>query len=516
MTIANREQPNESHRVDVVGPAGRVLVVDDHARARESVIDVLRHAGYAVAGLASAVEALALLEREAFDVVITDLQMPGVDGLEFIRRLTQRRLPTQVIMITAHATIASAVEAMRHGAFDYLEKPFDALRLERLTAQAMERRRLCDPEQGPASSRAAAASTGRCAADDDDLGMVGKSPAIEQLRRRIRQVAPTDETVLITGESGAGKELVARAIHRLSRRARGPLVSLNCPALSPQLADSELFGHRRGAFTGADADRIGRFELARGGAILLDEITEIDLPLQAKLLRVLQERTFEPVGASESQDADVRVIASTNRDLAAEIAAGRFREDLYYRLAVVPLELPPLRQRGDDVQLLAQHFLERAARRLERSPFELTSDARALLAGYHWPGNVRELENLITRACVLSPGPAIAAAEIEPWLQAGEGGGMGLGGANAGELVGARLDEIERAMIVATLERFAGNRAKAASALGIGVRTLSGKLRTYGYAPRTREFTPTSAGGHRQHPPLASADSAARRERRSA
>ena len=246
-------------------------------------------------------------------------------------------------MITAHATIASAVEAMRLGAFDYLEKPFDAGSLEQRRragdgAPAVVRRRRSD-----------ATASGRGDAERTILGMVGDSAAMEQLRQRIRQVAPTDETVLICGESGTGKELVARAIHAASRRAGRPLVSLNCPALSPQLAESELFGHRRGAFTGADADRTGRFELAAGGTIFLDEITEIDLPLQAKLLRVLQERTFEPVGSSETRTADVRVIASTNRDLAAEIAAGRFREDLYYRLAVVPLELPPLRQRGGDV-----------------------------------------------------------------------------------------------------------------------------------------------------------------------
>ena len=519
MTRTTRETVGNAQGADAPRSPGRVLVVDDHAAARESVIDVLRLSGYDAIGLASAVEALALVERTAFDVVITDLQMPGLDGLEFIRQLSRRRFRSQVIMITAHATIASAVEAMRFGAFDYLEKPFDASRLEKLVAQAMDRQRLCDPDEAsPLTGRTASkVKAPHDAPLADDLGMVGNSAAIERLRQRIRQVAPTDETVLICGESGAGKELVARAIHRLSRRSRGPLVSLNCPALSPQLAESELFGHRRGAFTGADADRVGRFELARGGAILLDEITEIDLPLQAKLLRVLQERTFEPVGASDSQDADVRVIASTNRDLAAEIAAGRFREDLYYRLAVVPLELPPLRDRGDDVQLLAEHFLERAARRLERPRLELASDARALLRAYHWPGNVRELENLITRACVLNQGAAITAAEIQPWLQRPDGADPADDQAlAAGEFVGARLDEVERAMIVATLDRFAGNRAKTAEALGIGVRTLSGKLRTYGYAPRAREITPGSSGATRQNLPNGSADPAARRSRQSA
>lgn len=503
---------------------GRVLVVDDHAAVRESVIDVLRQAGYQVEGLASAVEALPLLERTAFDVVVTDLQMPAMDGLEFIRQMSQRRLPTQVIMITAHATIASAVEAMRFGAFDYLEKPFDVTRLEELVARAMERRQLCGDDEATLVTRPAGIAKPRAAAVDslDAMGMIGNSPAMRLLRERISQVAPTDETVLICGESGTGKELVARAVHSLSRRASGPLVSLNCPALSPQLAESELFGHRRGAFTGADADRVGRFELAKGGAILLDEITEIDLPLQAKLLRVLQERTFELVGSSETRQADVRVIASTNRDLAAEIAGGRFREDLYYRLAVVPLELPPLRTRGDDVQLLADYFLDRAAKRLSRERLELAADTRELLAAYHWPGNVRELENIITRACVLNGGAPIAAGDIRPWLQQPEGidfGNAPSGGRAAIHALPAagNLDEMERAMIVATLQRFGGNRSQTAAALGIGVRTLSGKMRAYGFAPRTREFGgPGDFTHHRQFSPIDPANSAVAMNRRTA
>lgn len=502
MALATPKRPG----ADAPRSLGRILVVDDHVAARASVIDVLRCAGYAVEGLASAVEALPLLDRRAFDVVITDLQMPGIDGLEFIGQLSRRRLPTQVIMITAHATIASAVEAMRLGAFDYLEKPFDVVSLERVVARAMERGRLCAPDEAKlASDRGAVGG---------DLGMVGASAAMERLRRRLRQVAPTDETVLICGESGTGKELVARAIHAASRRAERPLVSLNCPALSPQLAESELFGHRRGAFTGADADRTGRFESAEGGTLFLDEITEIDLPLQAKLLRVLQERTFEPVGSSETRNADVRIIASTNRDLQAEIAAGRFREDLYYRLAVVPLELPPLRERECDVQALAAHFLDRAARRLQRPRVELAPDARELLAAYHWPGNVRELENLVTRACVLNQGAAISAAEIRPWLQQPESVDE-VGDERSPELAGARLDDLERATIVATLQKFAGNRAKTAAALGIGVRTLSGKLRLYGFAPRTREFA-EEGGGDRQKLPMRAAEVAAAPARRRA
>lgn len=459
--------------------AGRILVVDDHAAARESVADVLRHAGYQVECLASAVEALPRLRRETVDVVITDLQMPGMDGLELIRQINERRLRVQVLMITAHATIASAVEAMRHGAFDYLEKPFDATRLEQLVARAMERGRLLEPEPGPAPH-----ATERLASDAS--GMVGNSRAMRELCDRIAQVAPTDETVLICGESGTGKELVARAIHAHSRRAGGPLVSLNCPALSAQLTESELFGHRRGAFTGAESDRVGRFEMAHGGTILLDEITEIDLPLQAKLLRVLQERTFERVGCSETRTTDARVVASTNRELGEEVAAGRFRQDLYYRLEVVPLVLPPLREREDDVQLLADHFLARAAHRLSRQVCELDSCARELFAAYHWPGNVRELENIITRACVLNEGQTITADQLRPWLEQPDLVGST---AEAALPVGSRLEDVERQMILATLEHYEGHRAKAAQALGIGVRTLSGKLRNYGIAPHARDFS---------------------------
>jgi transcriptional regulator with GAF, ATPase, and Fis domain len=317
--------------------------------------------------------------------------------------------------------------------------------------------------------------------------MIGSSPAMCELRARIVQVATTDETVLICGESGTGKELVARSIHALSRRSSGPFVSLNCPVLSAQLTESELFGHKRGAFTGAEADRTGRFELGHGGSILLDEVTEIDPGLQAKLLRVLQERSFERVGSSETIHVDVRVLATTNRDLPAEIVAGRFREDLYYRLAVLPITLPPLRERPGDALELAEHFLAHAALRLERKTFSLEPAACELLANYRWPGNVRELQNVITRACVLSPGELIRADLIRPWLANLERSASS--DCPAGNLT---LDEAERRMIVTTLERFSGHRAKTAEALGIGIRTLSGKLRSYGYAPREKDFARTS------------------------
>jgi DNA-binding NtrC family response regulator len=464
-----------------------VLVVDDHASAREAVADVLRCADYEVTTCASASEALGRLAAMCVDVVVTDLQMPGMDGLEFICEIERRRFDVQVLMITAHASVGSAVEAMRHGAFDYIEKPFDAVKLERSVSQACERKRL---HAVPTAGSAVGNSAGGPPAV---MGMIGSSPAMQHLRQRIAQVATTDETVLICGESGTGKELVAKTIHALSRRTGGQMVSLNCPALSAQLTESELFGHKRGAFTGADSDRTGRFEMAHGGSILLDEVTEIDLTLQSKLLRVLQERSFERVGSSETVSVDVRVMATTNRDLPAEIAEGRFREDLYYRLAVVPIVVPPLRDRKDDVQELIHYFLSQASERLNRGPFTMELSACKLLASYDWPGNVRELQNIVTRACVLNQGSPIRAEELRPWLRLENDipAPVSHESSESQLPVGMTLDEIERRMIVATLEQFNGHRAKTAAALGIGLRTLSGKLRDYGYAPRERDFAKT-------------------------
>jgi DNA-binding NtrC family response regulator len=451
---------------------GRVLVVDDHAPARESMADVLRHAGHQVNCVSSAVEALGLLADHAYDVVVTDYQMPGVNGLEFIRQMERRQQQSQILMVTAHASVSSAVEAMRHGAFDYIEKPFDAEQLEELVSRALAHGKLMcggEPLQPalPTSSN-----------------MIGSSPAMQALREAIAQAAPTPETILICGESGTGKELVARDIHAASDRHAKPLVSLNCPVLSAHLMESELFGHERGAFTGAEAARSGRFELADGGSILLDEITEVELTLQAKLLRVLQEKTFERVGSNESIHVDVRVLATTNRDLREAVDSGKFREDLYYRLAVVPLRVPPLRERREDIPELIEHFLQRAALRLRKDACTFETSAIDLLSSHNWPGNVRELENIVTRASVLNRGGAVRADDLRPWLI----------GSNAPTTAttqlpaGMSLEEMERRLIEATLERFDGHRAKTAEALGIGLRTLTGKLKDYGCAPRARRL----------------------------
>lgn len=472
MNVATSLKPPDAG----AAPAGRVLVVDDHRQARESMADILRQAGHRIECVSSAVEALQTLDGQSFDVVITDLQMPGMSGLDFMRQLQRRPHGAQVVMVTAYASVASAVEAMKYGAFDYLEKPFAAERLENLVARAIERGRMLDAELRLSSA----------GLSGENVAMIGSSRPMQTLRARLALAAPTCETILISGESGAGKELVARSVHAASRRAATPMVSLNCPVLSAQLMESELFGHERGAFTGADTARTGRFELADQGTILLDEISEIDLGLQAKLLRVLQERAFERVGSSKTISVDVRVLATTNRDLRAEVAAGRFREDLFFRLAVIPLEIPPLRERRDDIGELTDHFLRRAAARLHREPCELAAGARQLLAEYHWPGNVRELENLITRASVLNDGRAIAADDLRPWLI--DAAGSAAVAPRDEVPLGLSLREMERKMIQATLEHFDGHRAKTAEALGIGIRTLSGKLKEYGYAPRAKRL----------------------------
>ncbi|WP_442484913.1 sigma-54-dependent transcriptional regulator [Aeoliella sp. SH292] len=450
----------------------RILIVDDHARARESVARALESTGYRVHSCASAVEGLAHLKCHTCDVVITDLQMPGMDGLEFIQEIVRLAISTQVLMVTAHASVGTAVEAMRLGAFDYLEKPFDIDRLESAVASACSQGRIVTGEHRGET------------VGSSDRSMVGESLAMQSLRRQISQIGRTDETVLICGESGVGKELVARSLHMASSRAGKELVSLNCPVLSEQLTESELFGHRRGAFTGADADRVGRFELAQGSTLLLDEITEINLGLQAKLLRVLQERTFEPVGSSSSIQADVRVLASTNRDLRQEVARGRFREDLFYRLNVVPIEVPPLRNRREDIPHLAAHFVAQANARLGGPPRELETNAIELMVDYHWPGNVRELQNVVTRACVLADRESIAADTLRPWLEVSHETPQPP--TEPVVPLDITLADLERQVILATLERHAGHRARTAAALGIGLRTLSGKLRTYGVAPRER------------------------------
>ncbi|MFP4144966.1 MAG: sigma-54-dependent transcriptional regulator, partial [Phycisphaeraceae bacterium] len=385
----------------------KVLVVDDKQMMRDSVGAILRRAGFGVVAAGDGEAALRLLARHRPAAVITDLKMPEMDGLELLTRMRQADDQLPVVLMTAYGTVNDAVRAMKDGAFDFIQKPFEGDQLVMVIRRAVEHRRLV---QENAALKSEAGDAGRM------HQLIGQSPVMRQIGGQIEQIAASSAGVLIAGESGTGKEVVARAIHAASPRRDRVMLCLNCAALSSSLLESELFGHEKGAFTGADQLRKGRFELADGGTLLLDEISEISPELQAKLLRVLQEGQFERVGSSTSMDVDVRIIATTNRDLTQSIAAGEFRQDLYYRLNVLPIHLPPLRERPGDIPLLAEHFLSKLARREGREPRAFDDEALRLLESYDWPGNVRELHNICERASVLSQGPEIPAGLIQPWL----------------------------------------------------------------------------------------------------
>ncbi|MFW6154679.1 MAG: sigma-54-dependent transcriptional regulator [Planctomycetota bacterium] len=439
----------------------RIGVVDDNEIMRDSLVATLEAAGCDVVGFASA-EAMLAAAGERFDLLITDLKMPGMDGIALLQRLRQAGVDTPVILMTAYGTIDTAVEAMRFGAYDYITKPFDGDKILALVDRAIAHGQL---QRENEVLRAELSETFKA----DRL--IGVSPACDEITKRIALVANSQATVLIQGESGTGKEVIARTIHASSHRRSKPMLAVNCAALSKGLLESELFGHEAGAFTGADKLRRGRFELADGGTLLLDEISEMDQALQAKLLRVLQEKTFERVGSSISRSVDVRVIVTTNRDLKQWVAEGKFRADLYYRLNVVPIVVAPLRRRPQDIEPLAEYFNQQVARREGRPPKQLTRAALAALRRYRWPGNVRELQNIIERANVLTERGLIDEDLIAPWLD----------GAADEELPadGDLLADMERNLILSTLKRFDGHRGRTSAALGIGVRTLGLKLKRY-------------------------------------
>ena len=442
----------------------RIAVIDDQELMRDSLTQTLCRAGYKVEGFASGLAGLAELKSSQFDVVITDLKMPGLDGVGLIRQMRQEGVDSVVIVMTAHGTVSSAVEAMKLGAFDYIQKPFGADQIELLVQRALQHRRLHRENEAL-----------RVSVDDYLRGrqMIGDSPSMLQVREKIQQVAVSDATVLIEGQSGTGKEMVARAIHAASRRSKGPLLCLNCAALSSTLLESELFGHEKGAFTGADRVRKGRFELADGGTLVLDEISEIAVNLQAKLLRVLQDKEFERVGSSVTRQVDVRVVATTNRDLLAWVKEGKFREDLFYRLSVLPIHLPPLHHRREDIIPLAKYFLEEISKREGHKALKLARGAERLLVEYHWPGNVRELENLMERAWVLREGLVIGDKVLAGWLN------RQLGDDRSGGRAGHLLEDMERQLVFDTLDKHQGHRQRTATALGIGLRTLGLKLKRW-------------------------------------
>ncbi|MDQ3365513.1 MAG: sigma-54 dependent transcriptional regulator [Myxococcota bacterium] len=444
----------------------RILVADDEAGLREFLTDTLELDAHTVVAAKDGREAAKLLDERGFDLVLTDLKMPFLDGMGLLRKVRAEQPEVEVIVMTAHGTVDNAVEAMKLGAFEYLQKPIsgpDELRL--LVARAVERRGLKDRVDG----------ADRRLGDERSGGppLTYGDPAMRPVVEAIEKVARTSATVLLLGESGTGKEVAARAIHAQSPRATHPFMAINCAALSEQLLESELFGHEKGAFTGATERKRGRLELADGGTFFLDEIGELKGELQAKLLRVIQERRFERVGGTRTLEVDVRWIAATNRDLRAMIDDGRFREDLYHRFAVFPIKLPPLRDRKDDLLPLARSLLDRIARDLKRTLPRLTPSAEKRLLAASWRGNVRELQNTLERAAILADADTIDATHI--WLEEGAEKPIAPAGGEVRPLV-----ELEKEAILHALEVVGGNRRRAAELLGIGERTLYDKLKKYG------------------------------------
>ncbi|TAJ27600.1 MAG: sigma-54-dependent Fis family transcriptional regulator [Nitrospirae bacterium] len=385
----------------------KILIVDDERSMRDVLSIMLKRAGYEVAVAADGDEAIEQISKEPFDLVITDLKMPKVGGLEVLKAAKKASSETVVLVITAFASTESAVEAMKCGAYDYLTKPFQVDEVQLIIRNALEKRRLSTENMLLKREMASQASFAQ---------IVGQSEAMQKVFEMVRKVADSKSNVLICGESGTGKELIARAIHYNSSRSRMPFVAVNCSALPEPLLESELFGHMKGSFTGAVAHKAGIFEVADGGTILLDEIGETSPATQVKLLRVIQEREFRRVGGTRDVKVDVRIIAATNKDLEKAVAEGTFREDLYYRLDVIPIQLPPLRLRSGDIPLLAQHFLERFARGSGKTALALTPEAMQLLVAHEWRGNVRELENLIERAVAFASSPQITEEDIRGWL----------------------------------------------------------------------------------------------------
>jgi len=443
----------------------RILIVDDEANARTALAELLRDEGYAVETAADGFKALPKLEEFAPDVVVTDLKMPGLSGLELLQKVRERDAECVVIVMTAFGAVESAVQAMRQGAADYLTKPVNVEELSLVLKREVERKRL----------RAEAGQLRERLSEKHRINnIIGASPAMQQVFDAVLQVAPSRASVLIAGESGTGKELIAAAIHEHSPRAKKPFVKLHCAALAESLLESELFGHERGSFTGAVGRREGRFEQADGGTLFLDEIGEISPAIQVKLLRFLQEHEFERVGGNQTIKVDVRVITATNRNLLQRVKDGQFREDLYYRLNVVNVEMPPLRARPSDIPLLASHFLAKYARENGKQLDGFTDEALAQLANYEWPGNVRELENAIERAVVVSKKPRIGVEDFAAAIATAQKRPDGMPA-----IPGAKMDDLERYAILKTLEHTGGSTSRAAEILGISPRTIQYRLQQY-------------------------------------
>lgn len=445
----------------------RILVVDDEQSHRTMLKAVLTGEGYDVAEADDGMSAIKAVENESFDLVLMDIRMGDIDGIEAMREIKKSSPSVPVIMMTAYASIKTAVAALKSGAYDYLTKPLDIEELKILVQKALEHYRLHEEN---------ILLKERLADRFDFSQIIGKSRPMKALFETLSMIAPSDATVLIYGESGTGKELVANAIHQNSPRARKPFIKVSCAALPETLLESELFGHERGAFTGALTRKAGRFQLANQGAIFLDEVGEMSWATQVKLLRVLQEREFEPLGSTKTIQVDIRVIAATNKDLEAEVREGRFREDLFYRLNVVPIHLPPLRERKEDIPLLAESFFQqyKAAR---QSPIKgFLPKTLDIMMRYDWPGNIRELENAVERALLLCRGEYIAPEDLPPNVQ----GARDQDRPMVSVPYGMKLKDVEREVILQALADSHGNRTQTARILGISRKTLQNKLKEYG------------------------------------
>lgn len=449
----------------------KILVADDETSHRQMIEAVLAAEGYEVTQAEDGQAAISAVEDRFYDLVIMDVRMPNVDGIQALQKIKQISPDIPVIIMTAYASVGSAVDALKSSAYDYLIKPLDIDELKILVDKALRHHQL---EQENLYLKE------RLSDRFDFSNIIGRSPSMTRLFETVALVAPSEATALIVGESGTGKELIANAIHQNSPRKDRPLIIVNCAALPETLLESELFGHEKGAFTGAITRKQGRFQLAHNSSIFLDEIAEMAPATQAKILRVLQEREFEPVGSTQTIKVDTRVIAATNKNLEEEIQAGRFREDLYYRLNVVTVDLPPLRQRREDIPLLADFFLKQYAEKNRRLIKGFTPRATDLLMRYEWPGNVRELENIIERAVIMARGEMITPLEFPNDLQNLD---EALKESRIDLTPGRSLKEVEKVLILRTLEETGGNRTHAARILGISRRTLQLKLKEYGINP---------------------------------
>ena len=452
----------------------KILVVDDEQSLREVLSIMLKRTGYAVTSVADGEEAIELLNKDIFDLVITDLRMPKIDGMEVLKAAKSASPETVVLIITAFASADSAVEAMKQGAYDYLTKPFQVDEVQLIIRNALEKRRLTTENILLKREMASQSSFSQ---------LVGQSDAMEKVFDVVRKVADSKSNVLICGESGTGKELVARAIHYNSSRNALPFVAVNCSAVPETLLESELFGHMKGSFTGAISNKAGLFEVANGGTVFLDEIGDTTPTIQVKLLRVIQEREFRRVGGTQDVKVDVRIVAATNKDLEKAVADGSFREDLYYRLDVIPIRLPPLRMRSGDIPLLVNHFLERFSRESGKPLPVLSSEAMCVLLGHEWRGNVRELENLIERVVAFSVGGTVTDTDIQGWLhrsvsaQPQQGAPLEL--TDDGVDLEGLVNGIEKDLLIKALERSKWVKKKAARLLRLNTRSFRYRLEKY-------------------------------------